>query len=77
MLRGVTFRTGSRVALVVGTVLTLVNQGSVIFGGDASVVTWIRVAVNYLVPFVVASLSLIHISEPTRPRLVSRMPSSA
>ena len=56
MLRGVTFRTGSRVALVVGTILTLVNQGSVIFGGDASVVTWLRVAVNYLVPFVVASI---------------------
>ena len=56
MLRGVTFRTGSRVALVVGTILTLVNQGSVILGGDASAVTWIRVAVNYLVPFVVASV---------------------
>ena len=56
MLRGVTFRTGSRVALVVGTVLTLVNQGSVIFGGDASAVTWIRGAVNYLVPVVVASI---------------------
>lgn len=56
ILRGVTFRTGSRVALVVGTILTLVNQGSVIIGGDASVVTWIRVAVNYLVPFVVASV---------------------
>ena len=56
MIRGVTFRTGSRVALVVGTILTLVNQGSVIIGGDASVVTWIRVAVNYLVPFLVSSV---------------------
>ncbi|MGD9701207.1 MAG: nitrate/nitrite transporter NrtS [Acidimicrobiia bacterium] len=55
ILRGVTFQTGIRVALVVGTVLTLVNQGSVIAGGDAIPVTWVRVGVNYLVPFLVSS----------------------
>ena len=56
MLRGVTFRTCVRVALVVGTVLTLVNQGSVIAGGDVSLATWVRVGVNYLVPFIVSSI---------------------
>ena len=56
ILRGVTFHTGIRVALVVGTILTLVNQGSVIAGGDATAVTWLRVGVNYLVPFLVASV---------------------
>lgn len=56
ILRGVTFRTGMRVALVVGTILTLVNQGSVVVDGDASAATWIRVAVNYLVPFIVSSI---------------------
>lgn len=56
VLRGVTFRTCIRVALVVGTVLTLVNQGSVIAGGDATVATWVRVGVNYLVPFIVSSI---------------------
>ena len=54
--RGVTFHTAVRVAAVVGTILTLVNQGSVIAGGDATAVTWLRVAVNYLVPFLVASV---------------------
>lgn len=56
ILRGVTFRTCARVALVVGTILTIVNQGSVIVGGDASPVTWVRMGVNYLVPFVVSSI---------------------
>ncbi len=56
VLRGVTFRTCARVAVVVGTILTLVNQGSVILSGDATVATWVRVGVNYLVPFIVSSI---------------------
>lgn len=44
------------VAVVVGTVLSLVNQGSVIVGGAANAGTWLRVAVNYTVPFLVASI---------------------
>ena len=28
-----------RIALVVGTILTLINQGTVIFGGDATALT--------------------------------------
>lgn len=56
IIRGVTFRTCSRVAIVVGTILTVVNQGSVILAGDASVATWVRTAVNYLVPFIVSSI---------------------
>ena len=56
ILSGVTFRTCVRVAIVVGTILTVVNQGSVIVSGDASAVTWARVGINYLVPFVVSSV---------------------
>ncbi len=56
ILSGVTVRTGVRVAVVVGTILTIVNQGAVIARGDASIATWIRAAVNYLVPFVVSSI---------------------
>jgi len=56
IISGVTFRTCARVAIVVGTILTLVNQGSVILAGDASLATWVRVAVNYLVPFIVSSI---------------------
>ncbi len=56
VMRGVTFPTCARVALVVGTILTIVNQGSVIVGGDATVATWLRVGVNYVVPFIVSSI---------------------
>jgi len=56
VLRGVTFRTASRVALVVGTILSAVNQGTVIANGHAVATTWIRVAVNYMVPYTVASI---------------------
>jgi len=53
--RGATARPAVKVALVVGTFLSLVNEGSVIAAGDATLATWIRIAVNYLVPYVVAS----------------------
>lgn len=43
------------IALVVGTVLTLVNQGAVILGGRATTLTWVRSGANYLVPFLVSS----------------------
>ncbi len=54
--RGVTFATAVRVAAVVGTLLSVVNQGAVIAAGNAASSTWIRVGVNYLVPYVVSSI---------------------
>ena len=44
------------IALVVGTLLTAINLGSVILGGRATGTTWIRVAANYLIPLVVSTL---------------------
>lgn len=55
-LRGSTVRTAGPTALFVGMVLSLVNQGAVITHGDGDAGTWIRVAVNFLVPFCVASV---------------------
>ena len=40
------------VALLVGTILNLINQSDALFG-DARVVVW-RLALTYLVPFAVA-----------------------
>ena len=54
-LRGSTVVVAGRVAVVVGTILSAANQGSVITAGHANWATWVRVAVNYLTPFVVAS----------------------
>jgi len=50
-----TLRKTTRIALVVGTLLSLINQGYLIWGGHATYVTWIRVAANYIVPFCVSS----------------------
>lgn len=55
LVRGATVPVAGRVALVVGTILSAANQGSVIGEGHSSWVTWLRVAVNYATPFVVAS----------------------
>jgi len=79
-LRGATIRVGGRVAVVVGTILSAVNQGSLIVAGDATAATWIRVAVNYLTPFVVTSIGYLAgcRAEPvhTLPSMTGRAPGS-
>jgi hypothetical protein len=52
---GVTWRTSVPVALLVGTLLSAVNQGAAIAGGDSTAGVWLRVVFNYAVPFVVSS----------------------
>ncbi len=54
-----TVRAAGPVALVVGTILSAVNQGSTIVDGATTWVTWVRVGVNYCVPFVVASIGFL------------------
>jgi hypothetical protein len=48
-----------RIAAIVGVILTLINQGSVIAAGDATTATWIRCALNFVVPFVVSNAGLL------------------
>lgn len=55
LLRGRTAHVAAPVSAIVGTVLSSVNQGAVIWSGEATTATWIRVGVNYLVPFLVSS----------------------
>jgi len=47
------------IAIVVGTILTLINQLDVIVKGDASALTWVKAGLNYLVPFIVSNLGLL------------------
>jgi hypothetical protein len=54
--RGATFATAVRIAAVVGTLLTLVNQGQVLTSGDIALATVLRVAASYLIPYVVSSI---------------------
>jgi Na+-translocating ferredoxin:NAD+ oxidoreductase RnfE subunit len=48
-----------RIALVVGVILTLINQADVIIRGEATAVTWIKAAGNFVVPFIVSNLGLL------------------
>lgn len=43
-------------AAIVGTLLSIINQGSVIWAGEANAATWIRVFFNYLIPFTVSNI---------------------
>ena len=52
-VRGATVATAARIALVVGTWLSLLNQGRAIAEGNPP---WVKIGLNYLTPFVVASL---------------------
>jgi hypothetical protein len=56
VLRGYTLRTGVTVSVVVGTLLSLVNQGSVIWSVHAGSASWLRVITNFVVPFFVSSI---------------------
>jgi hypothetical protein len=56
-----------RIALVVGVILTAINQADVIIGGDASAVTWIKATGNFVVPFIVSNLGLLAGKRAERP----------
>jgi hypothetical protein len=47
------------IALVVGTILTSINQLDVILRGDATATTAIKCGLNYVVPFIVSNLGLL------------------
>jgi hypothetical protein len=47
------------VAVVVGTVLCAINQLDVLLAGRASGITWLKIALTYLVPFLVANYGIL------------------
>ena len=54
-----TLRRTVRIALVVGAVLTLINQLDVIVGGDATWLTGVKIGLNFCVPFIVSNLGVL------------------
>ena len=46
-------------ALIVGTILFLINQADVVFGGRATTSTWVKIGLSYLVPFFVANYGIV------------------
>jgi hypothetical protein len=47
------------IALVVGIVLTSINQLDVILSGDAAAGTGVKCGMNFVVPFIVSNLGLL------------------
>ncbi len=47
------------VAIIVGTVLCAINQLDVLLAGRATGVTWLKVALTYLVPFLVSNYGVL------------------
>lgn len=52
---GITVRPSIPVAAVVGCVLSAINEGTAITAGRTGWLTWVRIGLNFLVPFLVAS----------------------
>jgi low temperature requirement protein LtrA len=48
-----------RIALVVGTILALINQGDAIVQGQLSAILAVKLALDYVVPFVVSSAGFV------------------
>jgi len=47
------------IALVVGTILTIANQADVLLAGTATMATGLKIATNFVTPFVVSNLGLL------------------
>ena len=47
------------IALLVGTLLFLINQLDVVLRGDATVTVWVKAAVTYFVPFCVSTAGVL------------------
>lgn len=70
-------RRTAAVALVVGTILCAINQLDVLLAGQATGITWLKIALTYLVPFLVANYGIVTASRGTsRDAIVSASPHS-
>ncbi len=55
------------VAVIVGTVLFAINQLDVLLAGRATGITWLKVALTYLVPFLVSNYGVLSASRSSAP----------
>lgn len=59
IMTGGTRRPALRVALVVGTLLSAVNQTGVVLHAECSAASALRIAANYAIPYVVSSVGFL------------------
>ena len=55
-----------RIALVVGCVLTIINQLDVILKGNATELTGVKIVLNFCVPFIVSNLGVLAATRTAR-----------
>lgn len=67
LVRGITVRSSAPVAAVVGCVLSAINEGAQITTGHTRWLTWARVGLNFVVPFLVASYGYLTAGRVPRP----------
>ena len=68
VLRPEHLRRTLRIALVVGLILTAINQADVIIRGNATTLTAVKIGLNFCVPFVVSNLGLLAGKRAEMPR---------
>lgn len=71
-LHGATLHSCIPVALVVGLILSTINQSDVIVSGAATAVTWLKVGLNFVVPFCVSSYGFLKGYRSETPLLTSK-----
>lgn len=60
-------RRAAKVSLIVGTLLTLINQGDVILAGNISAAVILKIGLTYIVPYSVATYASVGaLREPKR-----------
>lgn len=59
VLRREHLRKTLKIALIVGCVLTAINQLDVFVKGDQTTITFVKTGLNFCVPFVVSNLGLL------------------
>lgn len=67
--QGVTLQTCIPVAIVVGIILSTINQSDVLLSGAATTVTWIKVGMNFVVPFCVSSYGFLNARRTETPSI--------
>ena len=55
-------------ALIVGSILTIINQGNVILSGDIPLELYVKVPLTFCVPYCVATVSVLRVNYAGRVR---------
>jgi hypothetical protein len=63
---GVTIRQCVPVAVVVGCILSAINEGTEVASGRAGWLVWVRIGLNFVVPFLVSSYGYLAAARVTR-----------